>query len=94
MKCGGCGNEGAYHLTGWMQDGVYAEVCNKCRPSDKGVDVNVPDVFWPGQEHYNPNLCDGMGRPILLRSRRHKAEVMRKLQVQEAGDVHRGTRRL
>jgi len=52
----------------------------------------IPDVYWPGHEHYNENLTDNMGNPILLKSRRHKAEALKMMGVTETGDRVRGAR--
>lgn len=64
--------------------------CNLCDSSCR-VASGVPDVYWPGQPHYNDNLVDkATGKPVLLTSKRHKAEVMKKLGVVEAGDRYHG----
>ena len=94
VKCEHCGNEEAHRIQiryinkGQNQDPERIERCNKC--GDMG-NSTIPDVYWRGTEK-NPNITDRMGKPIELRSRRHKAEVMRQLGYSEAGDFHRGGR--
>lgn len=91
MKCGNCGNENAWHMMTRWDGEKQIDQCNAC--GLEGGGDGIPDVYWPGGPHYNPNLCDKMGNPILLTSRKHKAEVMKKLHAQEAGDSYRGSRR-
>lgn len=94
LKCGNCGNENAIHLTiRYDASGKSDDVCDRCGGDRRSAIPTDPDVYWPGHAHYNPNVCDRMGRPIYLTSKSHKAEVLKKLHMQEAGDVSRGNRR-
>lgn len=46
----------------------------------------LPDVYFSGRSTSFENLCDTMGRPYEISSKRQKKEVMARLGVQEAGD--------
>lgn len=90
MTCRGCGHEEATRtFTRIDIGGTLTESCDRC---SKISGSSVPDVYWPGNAHFNPMLTDDKGSPIWLESRRHKAEVMRKQGLREAGDFHRGHR--
>lgn len=89
MECRGCGKH-AHYLKIRFVDGVAIENCKNCGAVETS-NVGIPDVYWPGHAHTNPNITDRMGREILLTSRRHKAEVMRKQGISEAGDRVHGT---
>lgn len=93
MNCKGCGNQAAFHTTAWYDKAAdkIVEICDRCGGSRRGEIPTEPDVYWPGQAHYNANICDEMGRPVLLTSRKHKAEVMKQRNLQEAGDRHHGS---
>jgi hypothetical protein len=84
MECRACGNKEAYHVRTIYDEGQLWDSCNKC--SQIGAGQSNPDVYWPGHEYKSENLCDTNGNPILLRSRQHKAQVMKELGVSEAGD--------
>lgn len=88
MTCGGCLNE-AYHIHGEFIENQYMECCEKCG-NVSSADAPVQDVYWPGREHTNPQLCDDMGKPYQLRSKGHKAAIMKQLGVSEVGDKVRG----
>lgn len=89
MTCGSCQNAQAYQLTYHYSGGEMLSHCEKCGSQASGT----PDVYWPGHEYTSPNLCDPKtGEPILLRSKGHKAMVMKTLGVREAGDFIRGAR--
>ena len=88
MICTTC-NEECYHThVSYSIDGQRLETCNNCGNVSM---TYIPDVYWPGSVHKNPNITDHMGRPIELRSKRHKAEVMRKQGISEAGDRYHGS---
>lgn len=89
MICAGCGKK-AYWAKTYYSDGTRHEICNMC--SKDLMHTTIPDVYWPGHAHTNDNLTDGMGNPILLTSKRHKASVMRDLGVIECGDRIGGKR--
>lgn len=95
MTCNGCGDTAAYHIvTKIDRSGNIQDFCNRCGGSERGSIPASPDVFWPGHPHYNNNLCDGSGKPILLESKIHKAAVMKEQGVREAGDPVNGSRAL
>lgn len=68
------------------ENGQSVETCNFCGSFST---TYIPDVYWPGHSHTNPNITDRMGNPIYLESRQHKARVMKEQGLSEAGDrVH------
>lgn len=86
--CRGCGEE-AFTFNGWIEAGVYHEVCDRCgNPST----THVPDAYLKRAGQTFENLCDKMGRPIPIQSKRHKKEVMDRLGVREAGETVNGAR--
>lgn len=89
LKCRGCGNDHAYRVSIRLVGEDYVDICNRC--GDVGS-TYVPDVYWPGYAYKSENITDKNGEPILLTSRRHKAEVMRQQGIVEAGDRYHGSR--
>jgi hypothetical protein len=88
MVCSGCKQE-AYQIHGEFVGVDYIEHCDRCGEVS-GMDASIPDVYWPGREHTNPQLCDSMGVPYKLTSKAQKARVMKELGVSEVGDKVRG----
>lgn len=86
MICSGCGNQEAWHKT-FVQD---HEMCDGC--GLEGGGAGVPDVYFTKSGEKFDNLCDDMGRPIEITSKRHKKEVMDRLGVREAGDLVNGSK--
>lgn len=86
-SCANCGNKEAtrWKIT-WAKEGPREE-CDRCGKS--AYNSWVPDVCWPGM-HTDANIVDNMGNPILLESRRHKAQLMRERGMREANDRVRG----
>lgn len=91
LDCRGCGNDKAYHLSMKIIEGVPYDICDRCGLTSSSMS-SVPDVFWPGHAYKSENILDSHGQPILLTSRRHKADVMRQQGLSEAGDTHHGSR--
>ncbi len=60
-------------MNGWMENGVYHEVCNQC---GNPVNSYVPDVYLARSGQQFANLCDPMGKPYEIKSKRHKKEIM------------------
>lgn len=89
LKCRGCGNDAAYRVQVRMIESEPVDICNRC--GDVGS-AHVPDVYWPGHAYKSDNITDANGVPILLTSRRHKADVMRQQNLSEAGDRYHGSR--
>ena len=88
MICGTCGEECYHSHVAYSDSGERMETCNNCG----NVTITyIPDVYWPGHVHTNPNITDRMGHPIELTSRRHKAQVMRQQGISEAGDRFHGS---
>lgn len=78
MACGGCGKE-SHQIHGWLEDGVYKEVCADCG-NLASMDAAVPDVFWNGRPYYSEALdCE-------FTSRSQKARVMKEKNVREMGN--------
>lgn len=63
-------------------------LCNAC--GLQGAGEGVPDVYLKRSGQKFENLTDKMGRPIEIRSKRHKKEVMDRLGVSEAGSLVNG----
>lgn len=88
--CKGCGNQDAWHLRAVFdaKSNEKYEMCDRCGLQGQGD--GVPDVYLERSGQKFANLCDKMGRPYEIRSKRHKKEVMDKLGVSEAGDLVNG----
>lgn len=91
MTCGGCGNTEAYQIHSVYDAGEVFDCCNVCG-NLSSIDAGVPDVFLHRAGQKFNNLCDKMGRPYEIQSKRHKKEVMDRLGVQEAGGTVNGAR--
>lgn len=95
--CEGCGNPEpwARHSKKEALTGRYYEECNKCFD---GSTSSNPDVYCPVGGYWDPHLYDfddplyNHQRGLFIRSKQHKAYVLKKMGVREAGDVSRGTR--
>lgn len=94
--CETCGNPNpwARHSKKERFTGRYFEECNRC--FDASIPSN-PDVYFR-QPYWDPNLCDyddpsyDLQKGTFIRSKAHKAYVLKKLGVQEAGDMRNGSR--
>jgi len=90
MTCSGCGNKAAYRLSySPSKDGGKSESCDRCGASSG---FKFSDVFFKG-EYFDPMLADPKKslHGTLIKSREHKAEVMRQLGVTECGDKRHGS---
>lgn len=76
--CEGCGNPDAYHSRGWIENGVYKEICDRCGGLASS-DAPVHDVFWNGRSYYSEAL------QTEFTSRGQKARVMKEMGVSELG---------
>lgn len=87
MVCGGCKNPEAYRVS----YSTAGETCNACAPSMSSF--RFSDVFFqkPGFEEHiaHPEKAP---QGVFVRSREHKARVMRDLGIREVGDRVRGAR--
>lgn len=94
--CESCGNRNpwARHSKKEKFTGRYYEECNRC--FDPSIPQN-PDVYFR-QPYWDENLCDyddpsyDIKRGTFIRSKAHKAYIMKKLGVREAGDMRNGSR--
>ena len=94
--CEGCKNPKpwARHSKKEALTGKYYEECNAC--FDSSIPPN-PDVYFR-VPYWDPNLCDyddpsyDVNKGTFITSKAHKAFVMKKLGVSEAGDMVRGSR--
>lgn len=82
MMCRSCSSE-AYSIRTVVQEGTFVDFCDRC--SDVRIE-GVPDVYLGHVGQKFANLCDDMGRPYEISSKRQKKEVMDRLGVSEAGD--------
>jgi hypothetical protein len=89
MMCNGCGNQSAYHVRTYVNQGQMLDICNACSEIAL-IDASVPDVYLGKIGQTFKNLADEMGRPYEIKSKRHKKEIMDKLGVSEAGDTVNG----
>lgn len=87
MDCSGCGNTAAYRVS----YSAAGEACNACLPAMPTM--RFSDVFFRGPG-FEPHLADPDKSPNgnFVRSREHKAALMRELGVREVGDKVRGAR--
>lgn len=93
MICRNCGNENAYHVRTIVEDGEMIDLCNLADCGNLSIsDAGSPDVYLARAGQQFKNLCDDMGRPIPIQSKRHKKEVMDRLGVQEAAGTVNGQR--
>lgn len=88
MECSGCGNSDAYRIS-YTPKG---ESCDKCG----GVRLaafRFSDVYFSGAG-FEPHLAhpDTSPKGNFVRSREHKAQLMRDLGVRETGDRVHGAR--
>lgn len=83
MNCRGCGNEKAYNVRTRYEGEILIEGCDQCGSVNC---EGIPDVYLNRVGQTFSNLCDTMGNPIPIMSKRHKQEVMKSLGVSEAGD--------
>lgn len=89
MKCSGCNNQSAHRLS----YSKHGETCDRC--GSLGA-FKFSDVFFDQKkgEYFDPNITDPVKAPFgtLIRSRQHKAEVMRQNGLKEVGDKRHGSR--
>lgn len=78
MICAGC-NQESHQIHGWLENGVYQEVCDKCGGLSS-MNASVPDVFWNGRPYYSEALG------VEFTSRSQKARVMKEKHVTELGN--------
>jgi hypothetical protein len=96
MLCSGCGNAKAWsvHRKKEALSGRAYEECNQC--FDASIPAN-PDVYFKGP-YWDENLSDfddpsyDPKRGTFIRSRTHKAYVMKKCNLREDGDTKHGSR--
>lgn len=90
MNCSNCKNEKAWHVVSRFssETGDFEECCDAC--GLEGAGPGMPDAYFQRAGQTFQNLCDKMGRPIEIQSKRHKQEVMNKLGVSEAGGTVNG----
>ena len=96
MICKGCGNETAWvvHPKKERFTGIVHEECNRC--FDSSI-PECPDVYFRGP-YWDENLCDfddpgyDPRRGTYIRSKAHKAYVLKKCGLREDGDTRHGSR--
>lgn len=88
MECRTCHNDRPITVRAIysLKEGII-ESCDRCGQVSM---PQMPDVYWPGHQHTNPNITDNMGNPILLESRQHKAKIMKQKGIIEVGDRYHG----
>jgi hypothetical protein len=96
MICHGCGNDQAWvvHPKKERSTGRVHEECNRC--FDASI-PNTPDVYFR-VPYWDENLCDlddpsyDPTRGTFIRSKAHKAYVLKKCGLREDGDTRAGAR--
>lgn len=84
MICRGC-NQESHQVRTIVDGGQFYDSCPRC--SDlSSMDAYMPDAYLGHIGQKFESLCDDMGRPYEIQSKRHKKEVMDRLGVSEAGD--------
>lgn len=95
--CEGCGNPDPWTRRPKKEllTGRIYEECNRC--FDPSI-PEFPDVYCPAGGYWDEHLYDfddptyDVKKGLFIRSKAHKAYVMKKMGVREAGDVVRGRR--
>lgn len=96
MHCDGCGNDKAWviHKKKEKFTGIIYEECNRCFDSEIS---STPDVYFR-TPYWDENLSDfddpsyDPARGTFIRSKQHKAYVLKKCNLQEDGDKKHGWR--
>jgi len=93
QPCGSCGSTLWYASKSWVEDGEIVTVCSDCHSGLRACGGSSV-YFAPNRDgvEINPNIADSNGDPIPLVSREHKAAMMKKFNLREAGDRVRGYR--
>jgi hypothetical protein len=87
MTCNSCGNSNAYHIRSAWDGGKLVDFCDSASCGNLDMaGAGIPDVYLPRGGMKFENLCDDMGRPYEISSKREKAEIMRRLGISEVGD--------
>lgn len=97
MRCNGCGNEKAWavHPKKERLTGRVFEECNVCFDSSISA---YPDVYFR-EPYWDENLCDyddpsyDPRKGTFIRSKAHKAYVLKKCGLREDGDARHGMRK-
>lgn len=86
MVCNGCGNLSAHRIS----YSSHGEKCDKCGNLNG---FKFSDVFFKGA-YFDPNLSDPVKSPQgqEVKSREHKADILRQLGLREVGDKRHGSR--
>lgn len=82
-ECKGCGNKSPVRVHIEYTEGRKVEVCDRCGQFH-GSAV-VADVFFK-EPYYDEHLAEPHNPNGFMGSRREKAEAMKRLDLQEAGD--------
>lgn len=93
--CGGCGNSDAWviHYKTEKLTGRRYEECNRCFDSSipKNPDVYFREPYWADNIHDYDDPTHDRQRGTFITSKAHKAYVLKKCGLQEAGDRRGGT---
>lgn len=95
-NCAGCGNKEAWivHNKKELITGIVHQECNKCfDPSiSSNPDIYFKEPYWDYNLHDQDDPNYDHNRGTFIRSRAHKAYVMKKLNLREMGDREGGSR--
>ena len=97
MECwAGCGNKKAWavHKKVEKHSGREYTECNVCfDPSiPKNPDVYFRQPYWDYNLHDKDDASYDVNKGTFVRSKEHKAYLLKKLNLQEAGDKESGSR--
>lgn len=88
-----CGRTDWHSVKCWIENGILKRRCDLCSDFHGKT---LPDVFFDKSGYVetltDPNDPSTWEKGTFVRSRVHKAEVMKKLGVREAGDKVGGSR--
>lgn len=95
MVCQGCGNDKAWavhHKREQVTGKIYFE-CNRCfDPSiPESPDVYFREPYWDEHLHDRDDPSYDVNKGTFIRSKKHKAYVMKKVGLFEAGDRRHGS---
>jgi hypothetical protein len=92
LICKGCGNDQAYAVKTYIENGEIIEICNRCGDVSSAY---LPDVYVPeGGMHFeglsHPDYPESYGGTFCA-TKAEKAYYLKKYGLQEAGDRQHGS---
>ena len=83
MTCRTCKNEKAFHVVSWYdrESDEMVDMCDNC--GLEGTGTTVPDAYLPRMGMTFGAICDKLGKPIPVMSKKHKKELMDERGIRE-----------